>query len=147
MPLPSPQEQSNTGHKERNTWNKHRNKHSSQSPVGCIFAWSPQLYPELCSSELGGSLHILTAGTGRAPGLPRLDSGLAHSGHGWASKAKLPSVSLKMLVHRQHGLNIRMQWAESKFNGSILSCAMCITLQLLVGKMFLILQIPGHLYG
>lgn len=110
----------------------------------------PQLYAELCndfSSELGGSLHILAAGTGRVPGMPWLDSGLTHSGHGWGSKAKLPSVSLRMLVYRQQGFNIRMQWAESKFDCSILSCAMCITSQLLAEKMFLILQIPSHLYG
>jgi len=76
-----------------------------------------------------------------------LDSGLAHSGQGWCSKSKLRFVFLKMSVQRQQGFNIKMQWAESKFDGSVLICAMCIALQMLVGKMFLILQIPGRLYG
>lgn len=74
-----------------------------------------------------------------------LDGGLAHTGRGWCSQSKLPFVFLKMSDQRQQGFNIKMQWAKSKVDGSFLNRAMCIALQMLVGKMFLILQIPGHL--
>lgn len=70
-----------------------------------------------------------------------------HRGQGWCSKFKLPFVFLKMSVQRRGGFNIKMHWAELKFDGSVLNCAMWIALSMLVGKMFLILQIPGHLYG
>lgn len=146
----TPKNKKNMGHKERNTPRYHRNKSSSQWAVGCTFAWTPQIYPELCndfSSDLGGSLHILAAGTGKVPGLPMA---------GWWSGTLRPWLGLQIQAAFCFPQNvgaqttkfpIRMQWAESKFDGNVLSCAMCIAFQLLVGKMFLILQIPGHLYG
>lgn len=86
---------------------------------------------------------------GRAKFLRRrwLDGGLAHTGQGWCSRSKLSFVFLKMSDQRQQGFNIKIQWATSKLDGSVLNCAMCIALQMLVGKMFLILQIPGYLYS
>lgn len=99
---------------------------------------SAQTWVGLCTSWQQGQAKFL--------GRRWLDGGLAHSGQGWCSKSKPPFVFPKMSVQRQQGFNIKMQWAESKFDGSILISAMCIALQMLVGKMFLILQIPGHLY-
>lgn len=100
---------------------------------------SAQTWAGLCTSWQQGQAKLL--------GCRWLDGGLACSGQGWCSRSKPPFVFPKTPVQRQRGFNIKMQWAESKFDSRVLICAMCTALQMLVGKMFLIRQIPGHLQG